>query len=81
MDLGLSGRTALITGGSKASAFCCRPAYLEEGARVVLVARDAGGWPRRRYHSVVPMLSPIAADLSQGGRREALAARFPDIDI
>lgn len=41
MDLQLSGRHVLVTGGSKGIGFACAQAFLAEGAVVSLVARDA----------------------------------------
>ena len=43
MDLGLRGRRALITGGSRGIGFAVAEALVAEGAAVGLVARDAGG--------------------------------------
>jgi 3-oxoacyl-[acyl-carrier protein] reductase len=43
MDLGLRGRRALITGGSRGIGFAVAGALAAEGAAVGLVARDAGG--------------------------------------
>lgn len=42
MDLGLDGKTVLITGGSKGIGRAIAAALLAEGARVTLAARDAG---------------------------------------
>lgn len=41
MDLQLTGKHVLITGGSKGIGLSCAEAFLAEGARVTLVARDA----------------------------------------
>ena len=41
MDLQLSGRHVLVTGGSKGIGRACAEAFLAEGAVVSLVARDA----------------------------------------
>ncbi len=43
MDLGLSGRHVLITGGSKGIGLACALAFVREGARVTLVARGQSG--------------------------------------
>src|ERR1700752_3208017 len=39
MDLGLSGRTAIVCGGSSGIGLACAEALAEEGANVVLLAR------------------------------------------
>ncbi len=43
MDLGLTGRQVLVTGGSKGIGFACALAFCREGARVTLVARNQTG--------------------------------------
>ena len=40
MDLGLQGKRAIVTGGSRGIGRCCALALAEEGARVCIVARD-----------------------------------------
>lgn len=40
MDLGLTGKSVLVTGGSKGIGFACARAFLAEGCRVHLAARD-----------------------------------------
>lgn len=41
MDLGLKGRIVFITGGSKGLGFASARAFLDEGAKVVIVSRNA----------------------------------------
>jgi 3-oxoacyl-[acyl-carrier protein] reductase len=82
MDLKLSGRRVLITGGSKGIGAACASTFLAEGCSVVLVARDAA-----RLAATAEALgeanrvAPVAADLSQAAERERVAAAYPDIDI
>ncbi|HLH83801.1 MAG TPA: SDR family oxidoreductase [Trebonia sp.] len=62
MDLGLRGKRALITGGSRGIGFAVAQALAAEGAAVGLIARDAAG------------LADAAGRLSGGGARAATAA-------
>ena len=41
MDLGLRGRTAVVTGGSKGIGYAVAKTFLEEGANVWICARKA----------------------------------------
>ena len=41
MDLGLNGRTAVVTGGSKGLGFATVQALIDAGARVAFCARNA----------------------------------------
>ena len=74
MDLGLRGRRALITGGSRGIGFAVAEALAAEGASVGLVARDADGLAaaaRRLAPSGVPVAT-AAADVTD---TPALATR------
>ncbi len=84
MDLGLSGRRVLITGGSQGIGFAVAGGFLAEGCEVVIAARD-----QQRIDKAVAELSKIGAgrvrgtsvDLARRGAAEALAEEFPDTDI
>ena len=48
MDLGLDGKVALITGGSKGIGRACAERLAEEGCEVLVVARTAGDLEQAR---------------------------------
>ena len=61
MDLGLTNKTVLVTGGSKGIGLACARGFLAEGARVAIVSRSPENLARAaREH---PLLVTIAADL------------------
>ena len=84
MDLGLKGRRVLVTGGSQGIGYAVAKAFLEEGASVVIAARDPA-----RLDDAVRRLLEIGAgriqaksiDLAQPGAAAALADEFRDTDI
>ncbi len=76
MDLQLSGKHILVTGGSKGIGLACAHAFLDEGARVSLVSRDAANLQRaavslREAHPGAAVAT-YAADT--GDAAQALAA-------
>jgi len=84
MDMGLTGRTALITGGSKGIGFAIASMLADEGCGLHLVARSASDLEsarqRLREHADVDVrIHPM--DLAQRGRVDELAARCTDVDI
>ena len=84
MDLHLSGKHALITGGSKGIGRASAMVLAEEGCAVTLVARDAAvleeaaGAIRARHQVAV---RTIAADLSNETSIRAVADQAGEIDI
>jgi NAD(P)-dependent dehydrogenase (short-subunit alcohol dehydrogenase family) len=65
MDLGLRGRVALVTGGSKGIGLSCAKALAAEGARVAIASRDPAN---------------LAAARKTLAGAEAVAADFADAD-
>ena len=84
MDLKLSGKRVLISGGSKGIGLASALVLAEEGCDVVLVARDTAGLEqasatiRGRYNVAV---QTIAADLSQAAEIARVAAEAGALDI
>ena len=82
MDLKLSGRRVLVTGGSKGIGLACARAFLDEGAQVTLVSRDAAALAAAVGQlNGQDRVAVIAADLSQGPERERVAHATRDADI
>lgn len=83
MDLGLTGRTVVVTGGSKGIGFATARVFAEEGADVVIVGRDAAALDAaaERLRETARTVTPFAADLSRGTERERLFEAHGDADI
>lgn len=85
MDLGISGRWALVCGASKGLGLGCARALVREGVNVVIVARgDAAlqaAAAELRALAGAAEVRAIAADVTtEAGRAQALAA-CPQVDI
>jgi NAD(P)-dependent dehydrogenase (short-subunit alcohol dehydrogenase family) len=89
MNLHLSDKHVLITGGSKGIGLACAHAFLEEGARVTLVSRDAANlnnalqklqvhFPAERIHTVAANLRDAAQALTALNSAEAA---FGPVDV
>lgn len=84
MDLGLSGRTVLITGASQGIGAATARSFAAEGANLHLTARSEGNLAAVREeivarHDVTVELHPL--DLAAPGEAEKLAAAVGDVDI
>ena len=84
MDLGLSGRTALVCAASKGLGRGCAMALAREGVSVTIVARTPGPLEATaeeiRAETGVTV-SPVATDITTDTGRQAALAACPDPDI
>jgi NAD(P)-dependent dehydrogenase (short-subunit alcohol dehydrogenase family) len=80
MDLGLSGKSVLITGGSKGIGLACAGTFAAEGCNVHLAARDPARLEAAKAKlSGGATLHPV--DLRDGVALRELASACADIDI
>jgi 3-oxoacyl-[acyl-carrier protein] reductase len=84
MDLGLKGRSVLITGGSKGIGLACAMRFAQEGCTLHLVSRDEGRLEAAR--ASVRAKHPVeialhAADLRDGAAVRRVAAAAGAVDI
>jgi NAD(P)-dependent dehydrogenase (short-subunit alcohol dehydrogenase family) len=74
MDLHLSGKTVIVTGGSKGIGYACAEAFIDAGAKVAIVSRSKANLDAalaripKAEHSVVS----IAADLARADDAERM---------
>src|SRR5262245_46145467 len=84
MNLGISGRTAIVCGASKGLGRGCAAALAKEGVRVILNARDPATLERTaqeiRAHLTTQVI-PVAADVTTPEGRAALLEACPNPDI
>lgn len=84
MHLGLEGKTALITGGSKGIGRAAAEILAGEGCNVVIVSRSADGLDAAKSTIVQKTnvrVDTVAADLSDSVNVDQLARDYPEIDI
>lgn len=84
MELGLEGKTVLVTGASKGIGLACAEGFAAEGAGVHIVARTAADLAaqRDRLHSAYGVeVSEHALDLSRSESIDALVEGCPDVDV
>lgn len=80
MDLGLKGKSVLVTGGSKGIGLACARSFAAEGCRVHLAARNRDRLEQAR-RSLGGEVDVHAVDLRDGAALRALAAECGDVDI
>jgi 3-oxoacyl-[acyl-carrier protein] reductase len=84
MDLGLAGKTVLITGAAKGIGNAAASLFAEEGCNLVLVDIDAAGLEEAKAKlsgDAGVRVEIMAADLTRSENIGLLAGKFPDIDI
>jgi len=83
MDLGLAEKRVVITGGSKGIGLAIAKHFVEEGATVTLVARDAAALAdaKAQIDGSGKTVDVVAADLGTDAGRQMLFEMCPDPDI
>ncbi|OGA71871.1 MAG: short-chain dehydrogenase [Betaproteobacteria bacterium RIFCSPLOWO2_12_FULL_65_14] len=84
MDLGLKGRSSLITGGSKGIGFSIARFLAAEGCTLHLVARSESDLESAKMKLLNQYGVPVtthAMDLAERGCAQELAAKYPALDI
>ena len=80
MDLGLKGKSVLVTGGSKGIGLACAKAFVAEGCRVHLAARDAQRLQKAK-NDLGGDVTTHSVDLRDGAALKSLARECADVDI
>ena len=85
MDLGITGKWALVGGASKGLGFGCAQALAREGVNVVIVARgaealQAAAASLRKERAGVEVIA-VPVDITTAAGREAIFAQRKDFDI
>jgi 3-oxoacyl-[acyl-carrier protein] reductase len=80
MDLGLNGKSVLITGGSKGIGLACAKTFAAEGCRVHLAARDRARLEQAK-NELNGAVTVHAVDLRDAAALAALASACAEVDI
>src|SRR4051812_45005432 len=80
MDLRLKGKSVLVTGGSKGIGLACAKAFVAEGCKVHLAARDAQRLQKAKS-DLGGDVTTHSVDLRDGAALKALARDCADVDI
>jgi 3-oxoacyl-[acyl-carrier protein] reductase len=80
MDLGLNGKSVLITGGSKGIGLACAKSFAAEGARVHLASRDKARLEQAKSE-INGQVTIHPTDLRDGAALRSLAAACADVDV
>ena len=80
MDLGLKGKSVLITGGSKGIGLAAAKAFAAEGCRIHLAARDRERLERAKVE-LGGDVSVHPVDLRDGAALRRVAAECANVDI
>ena len=84
MDLGLTGKLALVTGSTAGIGYAIAEALVHEGARVIVNGRteDTLAAAVAKLNAIAPKsASGFAGDLSTPAAANDVARRFPDVEI
>lgn len=86
MDLGISGKWALVCGASKGLGLGCAKALVREGVNVVIVARGAAGLEAAALHlqslaAQRACVVPVAADITTMAGRKGVFGLGHEFDI
>jgi 3-oxoacyl-[acyl-carrier protein] reductase len=84
VDLGISGRKALLTGASRGLGKACAFALAREGVEITIVARNRDSLERTAAEIAAATgatVKPVAADITTGAGRLAAIAACPEPDI
>jgi 3-oxoacyl-[acyl-carrier protein] reductase len=84
VDLGISGRTAIVCGASRGLGKACAMALAREGVALTVVARGAAALAATAREIAAPngvTVTPVAADITTAQGRAAVIAACPAPDI